>query len=141
MPSLSWEMLRLIALVIVFVPVLLANLRTGDVPNWGCAAVLVAGVAIALVRPDRSDVPWLFWIGGAVVWIGLFAALRLPGGLVKLAIAFLPWFDDAGAYLAFFTLAMLIAGAAGFALRRQQMPVAPGFLIAGLGLFAVAAAS
>lgn len=140
MLSLSWEMLRLIALVIVFIPVLVANLRTGEVSNWGSAAVLAAGVGIAMARPDPSDVPWLFWIGGAAVWIGLFAALRLPGGVVKMAIAFLPWFEDVGAYLAFFTVAMLIVGVAGFALRRQQVPVAPGFLIAGLGVFAVAAA-
>ncbi len=139
MPSLSWETLRLIALVIVLVPVLIANLRSGDVPNWGSVAVMVAGVALFLVRGEPSNAPWLFWVAGAVIWIGLFAALRLPGGVVKMAIAFLTWFDDAGAYLVFFTAAMLIVAVVAFALRRQRVPVAPGFLIAGLGVFALAA--
>lgn len=139
MPSLSYELARLIALVIVFVPVMIVNLRSGELPNWGAAAVLVTGLVIGLFRPDPLDLPWLFWTIGSVIWIGLFAALRVPAGLVKIAMAFLPWFQDAGEYLAFVTIAMGITAAAGFLLRRALVPVAPGLLVAGASVFALAA--
>jgi Flp pilus assembly protein protease CpaA len=140
MPSLSWEILRLIALVVVFLPVLVVNLRNGTLPNWGSLAVLVAGIAIALFRHDAVDLPWLFWVGGLVVWLALFAALRVPAGLVKIGIAFLPWFEGPGEYLVFFIVAMLIVGAAGVTMRFKTVPFAPGLMISALGLFVVTAA-
>ncbi|ASJ89516.1 hypothetical protein [Porphyrobacter sp. CACIAM 03H1] len=140
MPALSWEILRLIALVVVFLPVLVVNLRTGTLPNWGSLAVLVAGVVIGLFRPDPLDLPWLFWIGGLVTWLALFAAMRAPAGLVKIGIAFLPWFEGPGEYLAFIVIAMLIVGMAGATMRFKTVPFAPGLMISGLGLFAVTAA-
>ncbi len=140
MSSLSWEMVRLLALVVVFVPVLAVNLRSGNLPNWCAAAVLVAGLALGLTRDGPAEAPWLFWIIGTVVWIGIFTFVGgVPGGVVKVAIAFLPWFHDAGDYLLFITIAMGLAAAGAFLLRRERIPIAPGMMIAGLGMFAFAA--
>lgn len=140
MSPLSWEMVRLLALLVVFIPVLVVNLRTGNLPNWCAAIVLVAGLALGLSRTAPLEAPWLFWVLGTLGWFGIFAGFRaVPGGLVKIAIAFLPWFHDPGEYLWFITIAFGIIWGLSLLLRREPLPAAPGLLIAGLGLFTFAA--
>lgn len=140
MSSLSWEAARLAALVVVFAPILVLSLRSGNLPNWSAAVVLVTGLALGLTRAGLAEAPWLFWIIGTVVWIAFSAfADGIGGGVVKVAIAFLPWFHDAGEYLLFITIAMGLAAGGAFLLRRQKIPIAPCLMIAGLGMFTFAA--
>lgn len=140
MPSLSWEAMRLLALLVVFTPIVVVNLRSGILHNWSAAVVLVVGLALGLIREGPAEAPWLFWIIGAVVWFGIFCFVRgAPGGVIKIAIAFLPWFHDPQDYLAFVTIAMFVAAATAYLLRRKFVPIGPGMMVAGLGLFTFAA--
>ncbi|WP_379548866.1 hypothetical protein ACFCW2_06775 [Qipengyuania sp. DSG2-2] len=129
----NFELVRLAAFLGVMVPALVDNIRTGQLPNWSMGLILVAGIVLAFVQ--GGEVPWLFWIAGVVVGLALFVTRVVPAGVVKFLIAFLPWFFDPSAFLIFFTVGFLATVLYGKVAGRTDIPIAPGFFVAGLGVF------
>lgn len=139
-PTFLW--LRVAAFAIILLPVAVANLRRGTIPNAHNAFVFVSGVSLLaaerLLTATSTGLPWFFWIAAFLLAILLALLNQLPGGAAKFLVALLPWFSAWPAYAAAVSAGLLLSAALGYA-RRANAPVVPGFYVAGLGALAVAA--
>jgi Flp pilus assembly protein protease CpaA len=128
------ELFRLALLVATMLPLLVANLREGTVPNPLNALLLAVGLVVALfgshVGLAAFDVSSLFWwLPGAALL--LWMALRgwAAPGVAKFLIALFPWYD-LQTYLLLMTCGMGLTALCGFVFKRQEVLIVPPMLFA-----------
>ncbi|HEX9953639.1 MAG TPA: hypothetical protein VGB48_00280 [Allosphingosinicella sp.] len=137
------EWLRAFAFLLVLLPALVANLRSGLVTNAHNAMIFLVGVAILvterLLSEPSMSLPWGLWTTVILLVIVLASLGTVPGGVAKLLIALLPWFTGWESYLFTATAGFFFSAAWGYA-KGGQAPLIPAFYLAGLGAFIYAAA-
>jgi|GEM_PF-2879307 len=138
----TFEWLRASAFILLLMPVLVENLKSGRLTNAHNAMVFLGGVALLVAERLLADpsmsLPWGLW-GAVILLVMLSAGLgAVPGGVAKFLIALLPWFTGWEAYLGTATAAFFLTVAWGYA-KGDQAPLVPGFYLAGLGAFVYAA--
>lgn len=121
----SIAVIKLSALMVLFLPLLIINLRTSMIKNGPVIALFFGGVLFAVFGSDFSIgslklvdiIGWVLMIG---LLLFLFARGVIPGGPAKLFMALLPWFPF-GDYLVVFTLSMIFIAVLVHA-PRQNAP-------------------
>ena len=132
MDALHPQLVKAAMLFVCFVPLLVANVRRGTVPNLLLGILLVAGVVKTVMLSPVTPGMLLWWGAGFILF--LFAAARgmIPGGVAKLFIALLPWFDLQG-YLLVVIIGMGLAAIIG-KIRGGNARVVPPMMAAALGV-------
>ena len=125
----SAAIIKLGLLMLVFVPLLIYNLRTGDVATALLGAMLAIGVLAALFGPYLGAAPITLtsvvgWALVALLLLALGVAGVVPGGIAKFLIALLPWFalDD---YLFVVAVGMVLAAIIGWMTGKNALIVPP----------------
>jgi hypothetical protein len=135
-----------IAFALAILPLLVLNLRTGQVKNSYILLVFASGLVIAAVSRGSDwslspvpliSVPW--FVAASAVLIVLFCTSIIPGGVAKTLIALLPWFSILG------YLFVVTAGSFAFAFfaylhrrniyQSQTLPVVP--IVATIGMISL----
>ena len=119
-------------LFVCFVPLLVANVRRGTVPNLLLGILLVAGVVMTIMLGPLTPGMLLWWGAGFVLFILAAAKGMIPGGVAKLFIALLPWFGLQG-YLLVVVIGMVLAAIIG-KMRGGNALVVPPMMAAALGV-------
>ncbi len=138
------ELLRPLALLLIFVPLLVINLRNGLVPNGLLLLLFATGVVHAFALPYMQSEPLelgrLIWWGiGIAGGVAIFVFRLVPGGTAKLLMALLPWFA-LSEYLIVMTIGMFLAAAIGLATKRDAL-IVPPMMVAALGVSLAALAT
>ena len=132
-----------IAFALAILPLLLLNIRTGNVKNSYILLVFVAGLVIAAVSRG-SDwslssvllIQFLWFVAASAVLFVLSCTGIIPGGVAKTSIALLPWFSILS-YLFVVTAGLFAFAFFAYLHRRniysrQALPVVPIVAIAGM---------
>ena len=126
--------IKLSLLMLVFIPLLISNLRTGMVKNGMLGTMFAIGVLVAFFDPAFGAQPLklfalLGWGLTAGLLLGIAAYGAVSGGVAKLLIALLPWFPF-GEYLLAVTIGMLLAAAVAHWTGKNALIVPPMMLAA-----------
>lgn len=121
--------IKLGLLMLAFIPLLIYNLRTGNVKDALIGAILATGVIVAFFGPQIGAAPLTLstLIGWALTTVCLVGAALLcgaPGGIAKFLIALLPWFS-VGDYLMVIVIGMFLTVAVCLVTRRSAAIVPP----------------
>jgi hypothetical protein len=129
-------LIKPLAFTIAALPLVVLNLRTGNIPNWANAVLLGAGLAILALAGTLAPSPWILM---ALAPIILFALKILPGGAAKFLIALLPWFTP-GEYLFVTGAGFLLVGLIGKFRGDASVQIATPMSAIGLLVLAANAA-
>lgn len=121
--------IKLGLLMLASIPLLLYNLRTGNVKDALIGAILATGVIVAFFGRQIGAAPSTFstvigWVLTAVCLVGGALLFGAPGGIAKFLIALLPWFPM-GDYLMVIVIGMLLTVVVCLVTRRSAAIVPP----------------
>jgi Flp pilus assembly protein protease CpaA len=138
-------LIKPLAFAAASLPLVIDNLRTGNITNMNNAILLVAGLGVMALGPTLGlagfQLPALSpWMLVALVPFVMFALKWVRGGAAKFLIALLPWFSP-GEYLAVVVSGFVLAGVTGAALRRKDVQIATPMVLLGLIVLALGAAA
>lgn len=130
------ETIKLGLLILAMAPLLVANLRSGNVPNFLVGLLLACGIAIAVTGPSFgtesfSSISLLWWAVGAVLLLAAAIFRMVSAGVAKFLIALMPWYG-LEQYLIVFTLGMFLAVAMGKFGGSSRVLIAPPIMSAAL---------
>lgn len=83
--------------MLAMTPLLVANLRSGNVPNLLVGLLLACGIAIAVLGPSFGTAPFvwsslLWWVAGSVLLLAAAIFRVVSAGVAKFLIALIPWY-------------------------------------------------
>lgn len=130
------ELIKLGLLMLTMTPLLVANLRSGNVPNLLVGLLLACGIAIAVLGPSFGTEPFvasspLWWAAGSVLLLAAAIFRVVSAGVAKFLIALIPWYS-LEQYLIVFTLGMFLAAAIGKLGGSSRALVIPPVMCAAL---------
>ena len=137
-------LIKPLAFSIAALPVMVENLRTGMISNWGNAILLLAGLAVLTLEPTfgmsgfHLPVP-LPWSPMKLILLAFFVRMRFGGGAVKFLVALLPWFST-DEYLLVTTARCALASIIGYVRGIKEVQIAPQMVVIGLLVLAVGTA-
>ncbi|MBX7456700.1 hypothetical protein K3152_00420 [Qipengyuania sp. 1NDH17] len=132
MDALDPQLVKAALLFACFVPLLVANLRSGTVPNVLLGILLVVGVVTTILFGTLTPGMLVWWGAGFILFLLAAAKGMIPGGVAKLFIALLPWFDFQP-YLLVVAIGMGLAAIIG-KMRGGNALVVPPMMVAALGV-------
>jgi len=138
------QLLAPLAFAAAALPMVVDNLRTGNITNMNNAILLFGGLGVMVLGPSLGMAEFHLpaaspWLLVALLPLAMFALRWIRGGAAKFLIALLPWFAP-GEYLAVVGVGFLLAGIAAKILRRKDTQIAPPIVLLGLIVLALRAA-
>jgi len=132
------ELIKLGLLMLAMAPLLVANLRSGTVPNGLVGLLLTCGIATAVLGPAFGAAPFVtsslvWWAAGSVLLLAAAIFRAVSGGVAKFLIALIPWYDFEQ-YLIVVTLGMFLAAAIGKFGGTGWALIVPPLMSAALGV-------
>jgi Flp pilus assembly protein protease CpaA len=129
-------LIKPLVFAVAALPLVIDNLRTGQISNWNNTILLLGGLGILALGPTLGmsgfhlPAPSL-WMLVALVPLAFFALGWVRGGAAKFLIALLPWFSS-GEYLFVTISGLILAGVVALARRRKDTQIALPMVVIGL---------